>query len=242
MFFGSQIFRLDQVDSTNNFAANLIEQALCQNGTLVLADTQTDGKGQRGSLWESESGKNMLCSYIFFPDKVSVDCLEEYSWSISLALLHCLNYFGIESKIKWPNDILVKNLKIAGILIENNIIEGKVKSMIIGIGLNVNQLDFSNVNAISMSQIKCKSFVIDEVSIILTRELNYWTSFVGKNNALIKKDYLQQLFGFQTLMRFEALGQEFEGTIIGVNHRGELEMYVQDEIKTFRNKEISFLL
>ena len=75
MFFGSQIFRLDQVDSTNNFAANLIEQALCQNGTLVLADAQTDGKGQRGSLWESESGKNILCSYIFFPDKVSVDCL-----------------------------------------------------------------------------------------------------------------------------------------------------------------------
>ena len=95
MFFGSQIFRLDQVDSTNNFDANLIEQALWQNGTIVLADAQTDGKGQRGSLWESESGKNILCSYIFFPDKVSVDCLEEYSWSISLALLHCLNYFGI---------------------------------------------------------------------------------------------------------------------------------------------------
>lgn len=241
MFFGSQIFRLNQVDSTNNFAANLIEQALCQNGTLVLADAQTKGKGQRDALWESESGKNILCSYIFFPDKVSVDCLEEYSWSISLALLHCLNYFGIESKIKWPNDILVKNLKIAGILIENNISEGKVKSMIIGIGLNVNQLDFTVVNAISMSQIKRKPFVIDEVSIILTKELNYWTSFVGKNNGLIKKDYLKHLFGFQTLGHFETLGQEFEGTIVGVSNRGDLEIDVKNEKKTFRNKEISFL-
>ena len=67
MFLGNQIFRLDKVDSTNNFAANLIEEQLCRNGALILADTQTAGKGQRGSLWESETGKTCFVAMFISP-------------------------------------------------------------------------------------------------------------------------------------------------------------------------------
>ena len=242
MFLGNQIFRLDKVDSTNNFAANLIEGRLCRNGALILADTQTTGKGQRGSLWESETGKNLLCSYVYFPDNLSVDFLQELNMCLSISLIKCLNYFEIDAEIKWPNDILVDGKKISGILIENNVRAGKVKSMIFGIGLNINQQSFLNLRATSMALIRGAEFSIDEVSLQLTKEFNHWISFVGGDHQALKLVYLNQLYGLNAIHRFQSQSQEFEGVIVGVNDFGDLEINILGEIRSFKNKEISFLM
>ena len=242
MFLGNQIFRLDKVDSTNNFAANLIEGRLCRNGALILADTQTTGKGQRGSLWESETGKNLLCSYVYFPDNLSVDFLQELNMCLSISLIKCLNYFEIDAEIKWPNDILVDGKKISGILIENNVRAGKVKSMIFGIGLNINQQSFLNLRATSMALIRGAEFSIDEVSLQLTKEFNHWISFVGGDHQALKLVYLNQLYGLNAIHRFQSLDQEFEGIIVGVNDFGDIEINILGEIRSFKNKEISFLM
>lgn len=242
MFLGNQIFRLDRIDSTNNFAANLIEEQLCRNGALILADTQTAGKGQRGSLWESEPGKNLLCSYVYFPDNLSVDFLQELNMCLSISLIKCLNYFEIDAEIKWPNDILVDGKKISGILIENNVRAGKVKSMIFGIGLNINQQSFLNLRATSMALIRGAEFSIDEVSLQLTKEFNHWISFVGGDHQALKLVYLNQLYGLNAIHRFQSQSQEFEGVIVGVNDFGDLEINILGEIRSFKNKEISFLM
>ena len=242
MFLGSQIFRLDKVDSTNNFAANLIEEQLCRNGALILADTQTAGKGQRGSLWESEPGKNLLCSYVYFPDNLSVDFLQEFNMCLSISLVKCLKYFEIDAEIKWPNDILVDGKKISGILIVNNVRAGKVKSMIFGIGLNINQQSFLTLRATSMALIRGAEFSIDEVSLQLTKEFNHWISFVGGDHQALKLVYLNQLYGLNAIHRFQSLDQEFEGIIVGVNDFGDIEINILGEIRSFKNKEISFLM
>ena len=242
MFLGNQIFRLDKVDSTNNFAANLIEEQLCRNGALILADTQTAGKGQRGSLWESEPGKNLLCSYVYFPDNLSVNFLQELNMCLSISLIKCLNYFEIDAEIKWPNDILVNGKKISGILIENNVRAGKVKSMIFGIGLNINQQSFLNLGATSMALIRGAEFSVDEVSLQLTKEFNHWISFVGGDHQALKLVYLNQLYGLNAIHRFQSQSQEFEGIIVGVNDFGDLEINILGEIRSFKNKEISFLM
>ena len=242
MFLGNQIFRLDKVDSTNNFAANLIEEQLCRNGALILADTQTAGKGQRGSLWESEPGKNLLCSYVYFPDNLSVNFLQEFNMCLSISLIKCLNYFEIDAEIKWTNDILADGKKISGILIENNVRAGKVKSMIFGIGLNINQQSFINLGATSMALIRGAEFSIDEVSLQLTKEFNHWVSFVGGDHQDLKLVYLNLLYGINTIHRFQSQDQEFEGIIVGVNDFGDLEINVLGEIRSFKNKEISFLM
>ena len=242
MFLGNQIFRLDKVDSTNNFAANLIEGQLCRNGALILADTQTAGKGQRGSFWESEPGKNLLCSYVYFPDNLSVNFLQELNMCLSISLIKCLKYFEIDAEIKWPNDILVDGKKISGILIENNVRAGKLKSMVFGLGLNINQLSFLNLGATSMALIRGLEFSIDEVSLQLTKEFNHWIAFVGSDHQRLKSVYLEQLYGLKKNHRFKSEDQEFEGIIVGVNDRGELEINILGEIKTFKNKEISFLM
>ena len=242
MFLGNQIFRLDKVDSTNNFAANLIEEQLCRNGALILADTQTAGKGQRGSLWESETAKNLLCSYVYFPDNLSVNFLQELNMCLSISLIKCLKYFEIDAEIKWPNDILVDGKKISGILIENNVRAGKVKSMIFGIGLNINQQSFLNLGASSMALIRGAEFSIDEVSLQLTKEFNHWISFVGDDHKILKLEYLKRLYGLNKNHRFKSQDQEFEGVIVGVNDFGELEINMLGEKRTFKNKEISFLM
>jgi BirA family biotin operon repressor/biotin-[acetyl-CoA-carboxylase] ligase len=242
MFFGSQFFHLDKVDSTNNFAANLIEKGLCQNGAVILADEQTLGRGQRDSLWESESHKNILCSFVYFPDNVSVDKLEAYNYCLSIALVNCLKLFQIDAAIKWPNDILVNNKKIAGVLIENSLSAGKIKSMIFGVGLNVNQLNFNYSHATSMAVIADKVFDLSEVSSCLTQQFNHWISFVGNKTPLLKQQYTSNLFGLQKVLRFKTLLHELDGVIVGVNENGELEVNIEGNVRSFKNKEISFLL
>ena len=230
MFLGNQIFRLDKVDSTNNFAANLIEEQLCRNGALILADAQTAGKGQRGSLWESETGKNLLCSYIYFPDNLSVDFLQEFNMCLSISIIKCLKHFEIEAEI------------ISGILIENNVRDGKLKSMVFGLGLNINQLSFLNLRATSMALIRGLEFSVDEVSLQLTKEFNHWISFVGSDHQSLKLVYLTLLYGLNKNHSFKSQDHEFQGVIVGVNDFGELEINILGEIRTFKNKEISFLM
>lgn len=242
MLFGSQIFRLDCVKSTNNFAAKLIEQRLCENGALILADIQTAGKGQRDAIWESDSNKNILCSYVYFPDNMSVDSLALYNRCFSLAVITALSQFGIDATIKWPNDILIKNKKVAGILIENEISQGQIKSMIFGLGLNVNQLSFNYHLATSMAIVQETSYDLNEVSVSITNEFNHWVSFIEKNSSWLKTQYLNHLYGYQKLLRFKICSGEVEGTITGVNDRGELEVELQGKVETFRNKDLSFLL
>jgi len=241
MFFGNQIFRLDKVDSTNNFAANLIEKGICQNGAVILADEQTAGRGQRDTFWESLAHKNILCSYIYFPDNVSVENLEAFNYCLSIALVNCLKHFQIQATIKWPNDILVNNKKIAGVLIENSLSAGKIKSMVFGIGLNVNQLDFNSPNATSMALVTKNEFDLSEVSSSLTKEFNHWISFADRKAPFVKQEYLKHLFGLQKSKRFKSFEHEFDGVIEGVNEHGELEINVSGELKSFKNKEISFL-
>ncbi|NBX80300.1 MAG: biotin--[acetyl-CoA-carboxylase] ligase, partial [Flavobacteriales bacterium] len=85
--FGKEFIHLSDVDSTNNFAAKLLSENLCQNGAVIMADLQTQGKGQRGNVWQSEPGKNLLCSFVFMPDNLAVTNQSVLTWATSLALL-----------------------------------------------------------------------------------------------------------------------------------------------------------
>ncbi|MFI5220658.1 MAG: biotin--[acetyl-CoA-carboxylase] ligase, partial [Bacteroidia bacterium] len=118
---GKYIIRLETVDSTNNYAAALISKSKPAEGTAIMADFQDYGRGQRETIWESENGKNLLVSFILYPQIDTADyfLLNE---CFSLAVREVIeDITGLDVKIKWPNDILVNNKKIAGILIENSI-------------------------------------------------------------------------------------------------------------------------
>lgn len=143
---GYEIIRMESVDSTNDQARLRLQGV--GHMTVIAAETQTAGKGQRGNFWHSESGKNLTFSIIVKPTEADVRInvmasgQASISWMTALSVIDLLDEYGIQAKIKWPNDIYVSDRKICGILIENAIMRNQISSSIIGIGLNVNQTDF----------------------------------------------------------------------------------------------------
>jgi BirA family transcriptional regulator, biotin operon repressor / biotin---[acetyl-CoA-carboxylase] ligase len=127
---------LNEVESTNNYANQLVLSKAAEHGTVVLAQYQKKGRGQQGNFWESEFGKNMLASFIIFPQFLIAAKQFYISKIVSLALVDFLKTETNEVSVKWPNDIYIQNKKIAGILIENSVKGVNVSSSIIGIGLN----------------------------------------------------------------------------------------------------------
>ncbi len=238
--FGREIIHLSHVDSTNNFAATLISDQLCQNGTAILADSQSFGKGQRGNVWYSDPGKNLLVSFILKPDKLSVSKQHELTWITSICIVKTLGIFNIESQIKWPNDIFVGNKKIAGVLIENQLTGEYISNSIIGIGLNVNQVSFGEIDATSMQVELNKEISIEIFFNELCNQMNSHFGKIQKSEANLKSEYESLLYRRNELFSYEDENGNFEGKIIGVNKNGFLQIEVGKEIREYGIKEIRY--
>ena len=240
--FGKEIIHLSDIDSTNNFAAKLLSQNLCQNGAVIMADVQTQGKGQRGNIWLSESGKNLLCSFVFKPDNLSVENQIALTWATSLSLLQTLRKFNIEALIKWPNDIFVGGKKIAGILIENQLQGSKISCSIIGIGLNINQTFFEDLNATSL-QLETKQTVEPRTFLnLLAHEMNEQFQLIYSSNfELLKSEYEANLFQMNELSSYEDEFGEFVGKIIGTTNEGKILIEKSNAIQSYGLKEVVFL-
>lgn len=240
MLFGKEIIHLSDIDSTNNFAAKLFSDKLCQNGSVIMSDCQTNGKGQRGSIWQSEKDKNLLCTFVYQPDNLSVENQAQINWATSLSVRETLRKFGLEAKIKWPNDLLVNGSKICGILIENQIKGALISSSFIGIGLNINQPVFIDFLATSIQIETGKLYSIREILNALILEMNHYFLLLQSDNFALKKEYLSSLFRLQEKSFFEAENQVFEGTIIDVSSAGLLVIEKNGKRLEFGLKTIKY--
>lgn len=150
-FFGSPLVFFNEIDSTNDYLKNLD----IKEPVLVITDHQINGRGQYGRTWDSECSKNLCFSFQFYPNILAIDQGFKISQSIALAIVDSLNEIINPEKayIKWPNDIIVKNKKVCGILIEPSIHNNLIQKIVVGIGLNVNQTQFPEnlPNASSLS-------------------------------------------------------------------------------------------
>ena len=117
---GNQIYKVKSLDSTNNYAAKLLKQTKIPFGAVIMSYNQTDGKGQRDTNWESNAGENLLISVVLDMKNIPVSNIFYLSKSMALAVRACVSQItALECMVKWPNDIMVRNQKVAGILIEN---------------------------------------------------------------------------------------------------------------------------
>tara|TARA_R110002072_G_scaffold271987_1_gene432055 strand:+ start:36363 stop:37085 length:723 start_codon:yes stop_codon:yes gene_type:complete len=240
MKIGVKIIRLSSVDSTNNYVANLVKVGKIDSGTVVLADEQSDGKGQRGAVWLSSAGENLTFSFYLENVNLSVEKQFTLTQLVSLSLIHLLSRLGVDARIKWPNDIVVKNRKIAGVLIENQLAGSEIKSSIVGVGLNVNQVIFKGLNATSLfSESGLQRAPVDILMSFIdafnTNELEF------ADQSGIKKDYLKNLYQFQELANYKDSNGKFEGKIIDVLTSGKLVLQVENERREYDLKEIKFL-
>lgn len=240
------LIKVDATNSTNSFLKELYKTDPQLEATCVLAETQLNGRGQRGASWTSNKGENLTFS-IFFPH-LSLLPEEQFFLSALVAtqLVNLLHKWDIPKlKLKWPNDIMAGNLKIGGILIENVISGNKISASIIGIGLNVNQTEFPGLpKAGSMKKVTGKSFnkevLLQEILIELEKSL---LAFKKKKDPLILKQYEKHLFRFQMVSTFQLPDHSlFSGMITGINREGKLLVKAEEEkIKTFDLKEVKLL-
>lgn len=245
LFVGQNLITLSEVDSTNNYAKQLLANIKpLTEGTAIVAEHQFAGKGQAGNTWLSNPGQNITTSIVLNPSFLSPDKQFLLSKVASLALLDVLVSLNIkDASIKWPNDIYVANHKIAGILIENILGEHKIKHSIFGIGLNVNQTDFGNLHATSLANQLDKEIDLKSVLNLLFSclEARYLQLKAGKLKSLDEL-YLQKLYLFNKPSVFKDTSEnEFLGTIFGVSATGQLQVLVKNKLKEFDLKEIAFV-
>ena len=152
------IIKLSAIDSTNDYLKNLLLKNTLENYTIVTAEFQHKGKGQMGGEWKSEPSKNLICSIYLNNSTIKLNNQFSINMVVCLAIKKSLNKFNIpQLSVKWPNDIMSGSLKLCGILIENSVKNNSIQDIIIGIGMNVNQMEFNNLpNATSIKKISGK--------------------------------------------------------------------------------------
>jgi len=240
------LIKLDAIDSTNDFLKEMSKKQIVENFTTVVAKTQTKGKGQMGSTWDSESGKNLIMSILIKDILKNTDEIFHLNVAIALSVIQLLEDLNLPKlSIKWPNDIMSDNKKLCGILIENSFKSDNKIESIVGIGLNVNQKAFESLpKASSLAVVMHKEFELDLILEQLIFQIKKNCSLILSNqSAVLWNQFHQYLFKINIPMAFEDANQKrFMGIIQGVSNEGMLELLLEDDsIMTYGIKEIQML-
>jgi BirA family biotin operon repressor/biotin-[acetyl-CoA-carboxylase] ligase len=240
------IIKLGATDSTNAYLKRLIASNVSEDFTAVVAKNQLQGRGQMGTQWISEEGKNLTFSVLKENNDLSSDNPFLLNIIVSLAIFNCLNNLQVpDLKVKWPNDILSGTSKICGILIENIISGNKIKASIIGIGLNTNQTIFHNVpKASSLKLLLDKTLDLDELLRALLKSLESTFQDVQKKGSeKLWEAYGKILFRKDKPSTFQDSNRKkFMGFIRGVSAEGKLIIALEDDVKKeFGFKEVTLL-
>lgn len=245
LFAGKVYYHFDELSSTNDWTAELLAKSKPPEGTVVRADRQTAGRGQFGSHWISQPGRNLLLSIVLYPQWLAVSNQFYLSMCAALALHDAVEH--PEARLKWPNDLYIGNQKVAGILIQNAIGAGVLQSAVVGIGLNVNQTDFvpELPNPGSLALACGKFFDLDEMMTLLCLCLEHrYLQLKSGDRERIHADYEAVLYRRDETTIFETAtdGSRFQGMIRGVAPNGFLKVETTDgALRLFDLKELKMV-
>ncbi len=241
-----QIIKLDATDSTNSFLKELFLSGSGEDFTVVVAKRQRKGRGQMGTRWESEYGKNLTFSVLKTFSAFNIENQFSINMIVSLAIYRCLEQLRIpDITIKWPNDIMSGNLKLCGILPENIIAKDRLRASIIGIGLNINQTNFHNLpKATSLSNKTGEVYDVDTLLQLTLDELRHSFNAIKENsNDRLATEYEARLFRKDKASTFKtSKNEKCTGIIRGISKEGKIQIEMEDFItQEFGFKEIELL-
>lgn len=249
MLIGSHIVRLDTVQSTNDFAARLLDNnRSVPEGTVVITQEQTAGKGTDGRKWLSEKGRNLTFSVILYP--VFLPPSRQFYLNKAISLAVCCFAESVTgtktASIKWPNDVYIENGKVAGILIYNVVQGGNYKTAVVGIGVNINQIRFEPglPNPLSLRQAAGVELDLENAFAELLKSIDEHYNMLQKNRGPERIDELYQsrLYRFGQFHLFRAGGTLFRGKITGVDRYGKLLVETKKEgVREFDTHEVEFI-
>ena len=224
---------ISSTNSTNTLLKELIANG--QTPEFLYTDYQTAGRGQTDNSWESEKGKNLLCSILLPPDKN----LYFLNIAVGVALL---NVIGEDFTIKWPNDIYWQDKKVAGILIENAIIGNEITYSIAGIGLNVNQTEWHSdaPNPVSLKQISGKDYDIER---LMNRLLEAVHAVLNEPEQDVWAYYKAHLYRREGFWPYEDKNSQFLARIKDILPTGEIVLAdQQNKERIYHFKQIRYVL
>jgi len=238
-----EIEYFSELDSTNSKALELSELNTT-NGTVIVTDNQTAGRGRRDNKWSSTIGKSLTFSIIIYPN-CSIDQISQYSIITGLAVSDTLSDIGLSPKLKWPNDILIKGKKICGILIKSKLSSKSIKSLVIGIGLNVNEelTDFStdlrkistSVN-IEMNHEQVREQILASIVNNLNRLLNIIDDFGPQI-----EEWEQRCAHMNREVSFHNNNDTIVGVFKGLTETGLAKIIINDKERIFNSGELETL-
>ncbi|MBN1198240.1 MAG: biotin--[acetyl-CoA-carboxylase] ligase [Bacteroidales bacterium] len=243
---GHRLIHLDEVDSTNHYAERMLRERDVEEGTVIRATFQTEGKGQGDNRWWSESGKNLTFSVILHPGFLDPGKQFALNKAISLGVHDFLSLYLDPVAIKWPNDILAGSKKIGGILIQHAVEGSLLKNTIVGIGLNINQTKFDEElsDATSLSRILRREFNLKDAMALLCDALEKrYSQLKEQKNDRLESDYCNALLGYREERIFVVESREVPGIIRGVDEFGRLLVeHPGTGLKVYAHKEIEFMM
>ena len=243
LFLGKNLVYVPQCHSTNTLATELSQKAETPEGTLIITNYQMAGRGQRGSSWEAAPGENLTFSLILKPNFLQAQNQFQLNQAFSLGVLdYVKTRLNEDIKVKWPNDVMVQEKKLCGILFENQISGNELRHSIVGIGLNVNQQSFQYPTAGSLSLFSQRTYSLAlELEALLQHLESRYVMLKEEKHEKLKAEYLQNLYRMGETHRFRNHEMEFEGMISGVDEVGRLRIEVEGGERIFGAKQLTFL-
>jgi len=214
------------VDSTNNYAASLPESDKVE-GLVVVAEEQSQGRGQGSKIWLSEPGKNLMATVLLRPLFLDTSRVFVLNKAVALSITHAVNE-GLQAKkakIKWPNDVLCDGLKLAGILTENVVRGSQIVSYLAGFGVNVNQINFPPEAGRpgSIQLISGRETQVDDVLEAICSKLEaYYLLLRSGRFEEIAKEYDDHLWQCSVRIRLKGEETDFKAQVKGVDAAGKL--------------------
>lgn len=242
-----QLIHYPQLDSTNNECRRLLQANQIGEGAVIMTAWQSAGRGFGRNRWESAPNQNLTISILLQPQNLRAEDQFFLTCITSLALKDTVGLLipnADDIRIKWPNDLYAGNKKLAGILVENDVMGPFISNSILGIGLNVNQKQFESdaPNPISVALLSGQNHEVSEVLQILWDCLMHWYQQLQQGQAKhIRQAYLTAMYRFGQWARYACGEQVFEARITGTDPHGQLLMEDRSgKLLCFEFKEVRF--
>lgn len=241
-FIGQKIIYIDTIDSTNRYAKEIAESL--PEGSLIIAEEQTAGRGRMNRKWQSPKQKGIWMSLILKPQLPSYRA-PQITQVVAVALVKALEACGFQSQIKWPNDIIIHKKKVCGILTEMTGSIEQIQHIIIGIGINANldEKDFELgledkgtslrlVGNREVSRAHLLARVLQELEKyyfkFLVDDLDEITTALNEYSALLNQE-----------AKLSIQGKSYVGKVLKINRDGSLEVEIEGKVQKIISGEVS---
>jgi BirA family biotin operon repressor/biotin-[acetyl-CoA-carboxylase] ligase len=236
-----EIHKFESINSTNSALVEFSKKN-AKSWTVFWTTNQTKGRGYSGNQWLINANENLAVSVLIKSELNYQDLIYFNQW-VSNVVHEMISQYSPDVFVKWPNDIILKDKKICGILIETHK-SGNELNIIVGLGININQMHFENISkAGSLANILHKKFDIEEIlSDLLTKMENSFHLIQNKNWNIIHNRYNENLYRKGFISKFKRNEMEFEAIIQGVDEFGRLILKLENhQIQKFQHKEIEII-